>query len=128
MDAIARPVDPAVREEIGAELLTRLRRGDAPDVEARELEPAVAPFVGQEAQILSSGHEINHRLLLVLEVLQRWEPGMSIVIGLRAADGDTVLAQDLDRCASGPGAPEAMDCTKTSGFHPGCASPARRDR
>ncbi len=98
-DFIARPIDAAVGEQIRRKLAAVERIRHAADLEAREVEHAVAARDRQEGTVAELAYQIEHGLAFALEALQirnRCTPG---AVGHAGHHRQTVLAEHVHRGA-----------------------------
>ena len=67
---VAGPVDAAVGEHVGGQLARLGRIRDAADVEARQVEQAIAATHRQEGRILVLAHQVQRRLAIALRIAE----------------------------------------------------------
>ena len=99
VDLLAGTIDAAIGEQIRRQ---RTRIGgavDTTDVEAREIELAVAAIDRDERRVAALPHDVQRRRLLAGKALQIGKAGMAERIGGLHEQRQPVLAENLDRRA-----------------------------
>ncbi len=99
MKGFPRPVNTAIREEIAAEGARIFRGFVAVNIKAREVRLAVIPGIDrQEGNIPLFFRQEHYRHLLIAEIMQRRECGVSVTAGDTAQQCGAVFGHHRDFC------------------------------
>ena len=96
MDRVARPVEPSIREQVGAQLVGDAGVLDTAHVEAREVEPAIGAHERQEARVVTVTHDVHQRRTLAGQPVEPRELRAPGRISRARERDQAVLPDDVD--------------------------------